>query len=97
MGACLCRDNDQDPSGPDVNFTDPGQGHHDLTSLASESSLCLMMAAEAGAKCSKDTVNSLVLDTLHEIRTLVENEQARVNIFLQEDILALCRSRRPAC
>ena len=71
MGACLCRDGQESGLGPEVSFTDPGQGQHDTTSLASESSLSLLMAGE----CSKDTVNSLVLDTLLEIRTLVENEQ----------------------
>ena len=75
MGACLCRDGQEPGLGPDLSFTDPGLGPQDTTSLASESSLSLMMPGEAGTKCSKDTVNSLVLDTLLEIRTLVENEQ----------------------
>ena len=74
MGACLCRDDPEAGLGPDVTFTDPGQAP-DTASLASESSLSLMMPGEAGAKCSKNIVNSLVLDTLLEIRTLVENEQ----------------------
>ena len=75
MGACLCRDDPEVSLGPNISFTDPGQApEFDRASLDSDSSLRLMML-QGDAKCSKTIVNSLVLDTLLEIRTLVENEQ----------------------